>query len=91
MGMAAFDSGGWRKICQRTAVQCDNSAMTPMHYTFLYGQQIDDALGAIESQFAFEAIEVAREFGYDTPTERHELRTWVTQRAREAATAVGCR
>jgi len=87
MRMPAFDSSGWRKICQHTAVQCDNTAMTPMHYTFLYGQQIDDALGAIEPQYTFEAIELAREFGYDTPAERQELRSWVTQRARGAGTA----
>jgi len=73
MKPALFGVEAWRNLCQKAARSCNVRAMTPMHFTFILGQQIDAALNLVHPAFEDSAIAIAREFGYETSSKRMEI------------------
>jgi hypothetical protein len=76
-----FGLAGWMQDCERMARNCKHRAMSPLHFTCLLGQGIDDALARVPEDQHDLAIEVARDFGYETSDERMELQVWLSQRS----------
>lgn len=77
----------WKRHCDHIARVCKHRAMTPLHFTFLLGQGIEDALARVPEDQREVAIEAAREFGYETSDERLEMQTWLSQRVQRYAYA----
>jgi hypothetical protein len=84
-----FNLGTWKRHCEHMARICKHRAMTPMHFTYIFGQGVEDALAAIPADFSDAAISAAREFGYETSDERMEMQTWLTQRPDRQASLQG--
>ncbi len=82
-----FGLAAWRQHCEHIARVCKRRAMTPLHFTCILGQGIEDALGRVPEDQREAAIEAAREFGYETSGERMEMQAWLSQRVRHPVSA----
>lgn len=67
----------WTAICEAIALRCEQRAMTALHFTFLFGQEIDDALAHLPQHCVERGLAIAEQFGYETRKERGVLAHWV--------------
>lgn len=84
-----FDLRAWTRDCEHMACDCRQRAMTPMHFTYILGQSIEDALDQVPQDQRTAAVTAARGYGYETPDERMEMQVWLLQRASNNAFARG--
>lgn len=68
----------WTAVCEAIAQRCERQAMTAMHYTFLFSQEIDDALAHLPEHCVERGSAIAEQFGYETRRERGKLAHWVS-------------
>jgi len=55
-----------------------------MHFVMILGQEIDALLSNLDPAQQAQAIEIAREVGYETPQERTALEDWLCANADRA-------
>lgn len=75
----SFDAFDWRQICKSLDSSCRQTAMSSLHFSNLFSQAIEDELRSLPSDSMIEAIEIAREFDYETSGEMAELIRWVSE------------
>jgi len=82
----------WEKECKASVNRCVRRCLTPIHYIMILGQEIDALLPRVPPQYQASAVEMARQYGYETIEERRALQNWVqhpdTPPAPIAATAM---
>ena len=74
-----MDRVTWERAVQTSVRRCVRQCLTPIHYIMILGQEVDELLQQVAPQYQHQAIELAREFGYETAEERRALQTWVQQ------------
>jgi len=67
----------WERACKAIVNRCVRRCLTPIHYIMILGQEIDALLQRVPPQYQASAIEMARQFGYETAEERRALQDWV--------------
>lgn len=72
-----FNAVDWRQTCNSLEANSRRLAMSSLHCTQLFSQAIEDALCSLPFDSMVEAIEIAREFNYETSGEVAELVRWV--------------
>jgi hypothetical protein len=73
-----FDAFDWRQICNSLEVHSRRLAMSSLHCTQLFSQSIEDAMRLLPLDSIAEAIEIAREFEYETSGEVAEIVRWIS-------------
>jgi hypothetical protein len=73
-----FSQSVWRDRCDLLNDKCKRSAMTSLHFSQLFSQAIEDELRLLPTEAVWDAIEIAREYDYETSGEVAELVRWVS-------------
>ena len=77
----SLDTAQWRQRCADIHASCQRQAMTSMHFSLLLSQSMEDALRTLPLEVVLEAIQIAREFDYETSSEIAEMVQWVSAHA----------
>jgi hypothetical protein len=71
----------WRQTCKSLDAKCRRMAMSSLHFSQLFSQAVEDELRLLPSNSMIEAIEIAREYDYETSGEVAELVRWLSDNA----------
>lgn len=75
-----FEAAGWHSTCKQIVGQCKRQGMSTLHYSMLLSQAVDDALQAIATEHHEQAIQIAREYDYETAEELNAVVHWLNHK-----------
>jgi hypothetical protein len=76
-----IDEAHWRQRCKTLDENCRQMALSSMHFSQLFSQAIEDELRLLPPESMIEAIDIARDFDYETSGEVAEMVRWVSENA----------
>lgn len=73
----AFDETAWRVVCEKVAVQASNGCgLSHDYYVERFSSQIERYVDRLPENQRAQALQIAQDWDYTTPTERQETHDW---------------
>lgn len=74
----------WTNICKKIARDCERRALSAMHFTFLFSQDVDAAMDQLPEHCVERARSIAEAYGYENRTDRQMLARWISTGYRQS-------